>query len=77
MAPLEFDRLRYCQAVAALLRLSMLGMMRARGPEAAGFRPEAINEVTPMVVRLLSRYAARKSGVPVSIEPTPRSRVSY
>ena len=36
MAPLEFERLRYCQAVAALLRLSMLGMMRARGPEAAG-----------------------------------------
>ncbi len=77
MAPLEFDRLRYCQAVASLLRLSMLGMMRARGAEAAGFRPEAINEVTPMVVRLLSRYASRKSGVPVSIEPAPRSQVSY
>ncbi|MGA7872930.1 MAG: phosphotransferase, partial [Candidatus Binatus sp.] len=31
MTPMDFQRFRYCQAVAALLRLSMLGMMRARG----------------------------------------------
>jgi aminoglycoside phosphotransferase (APT) family kinase protein len=68
MEPVEFERLRYCQAVAALLRLSMLGMMRARGAETVGFRREAIGEVTPAVVRLLSRYLARKSGAPVRPE---------
>ena len=50
-----------------MLRLSMFGMMRARGPESVGFRPEAIENVTPAVVRLLSRYAARKAGVPLGI----------
>ena len=68
MAPLEFERFRYCQAVAALLRLSMLGMMRVRGPEVMGFRREAIDEVTPAVVRLLSRYATRKSGAAVRLD---------
>lgn len=69
MAPLDFERLRYYQAVAALLRLSMFGMMRTRGPESVGFRPEAIVEITPAVTSVLSRYAARKSGVAVSLEP--------
>jgi aminoglycoside phosphotransferase (APT) family kinase protein len=68
MAPLDFERFRYCQAVASLLRLSMLGMMRTRGAEVVGFRPEAIGEVTPAVVRLLSRYAARKSGAAVGLD---------
>jgi len=68
MAPLDFERFRYCQAVASLLRLSMLGMMRARGAEVVGFRAEAIGEVTPAVVKLLSRYAARKSGAAVRLE---------
>jgi aminoglycoside phosphotransferase (APT) family kinase protein len=68
LAPLEWGRLRYCQAVAALLRLSTFGIMRTRGPAAAGFRPEAIGNVTPAVVRLLSRYAARKIGIAVSID---------
>jgi aminoglycoside phosphotransferase (APT) family kinase protein len=68
MAPMNFERFRYCQAVAALLRLSMLGMMRARGPEIVGFRPEAISEVTPAVVRLLSRYATRKSGASAALD---------
>ena len=67
MAPIDFERFRYCQAVAALLRLSMLGMMRAHGPEVVGFRREAISEVTPAVVRLLSRYATRKSGAAAAI----------
>ena len=66
-APMELERFRYAQGVAALLRLSMFGMMRVRGPESVGFRPEAIEHVTPSVVRLLSRYAGRKAGVPVSI----------
>jgi len=66
-APMELERFRFAQGVAALLRLSMFGMMRARGPESVGFRPEAIENVTPSVVRLLSRYASRKVGVPVSI----------
>jgi aminoglycoside phosphotransferase (APT) family kinase protein len=66
-APMELERFRYAQGVAALLRLSMFGMMRVRGPESVGFRPEAIENVTPSVVRLLSRYAGRKAGVPVSI----------
>ena len=73
MAPIEFERFRYCQAVAALLRLSMLGMMRAHGPEVVGFRREAIHEVTPAVVRLLSRYATRKSGTAVGLDaPAPQ-----
>ncbi|MGH7949686.1 MAG: phosphotransferase family protein [Candidatus Binataceae bacterium] len=66
--PLDFERFRYFQGVAALLRLSMLGMMRARGAEIVGFRPEAIGEVTPGVLRLLSRYAARKSGAAIPLE---------
>ena len=73
MAPIDFERFRYCQAVAALLRLSMLGMMRAHGPEVVGFRREAIHEVTPAVVRLLSRYATRKSGTAVGLDaPAPQ-----
>jgi hypothetical protein len=68
MAPMSFERFRYCQAVAALLRLSMLGMMRARGPEIVGFRAESIREVTPAVVRLLTRYATRKSGTAVRLD---------
>jgi aminoglycoside phosphotransferase (APT) family kinase protein len=71
MARLDFDRFRYCQAVAALLRLSMLGMMKARGPETVGFRSEAIGEVTPGVVRLLTRYAERKSGASVRLDLAP------
>jgi hypothetical protein len=65
--PMELQRFRYCQGVAAMMRLSMFGMMRQRGPEAVGFRPEAIANVTPPVVRLLSRYASRKTGAPVAI----------
>ncbi len=68
MAPLDFERFRYCQAVGSLLRLSMLGMMRTRGAEVVGFRPEALGEVTPAVVKLLSRYAARKSGAAVRLD---------
>ena len=68
LARMEWDRFRYCQAVAALHRLSTFGMMLARGPESVGYRPEAIQNVTPAVVRLLSRYASRKSRVPVSID---------
>lgn len=68
MNRLDFERFRYCQAVAAMLRLSMMGMMRARGPEAEGYRPEAMSEVTPAVVRLLSRYAERKSGERVRLD---------
>jgi aminoglycoside phosphotransferase (APT) family kinase protein len=73
MAPVELERFRYCQGVAALTRLSMLGMMRARGPESVGFRPEAIAEVTPSVVRLMSCYLTRKSGVPIGqdLPPSP------
>jgi aminoglycoside phosphotransferase (APT) family kinase protein len=67
LAPMELDRFRYCQAVAALYRLSTLGMMRTRGPESVGYRPAAIANVTPDVLRLLSRYATRKSGTPVTI----------
>ncbi len=43
----------------------MLGMMRVRGPESVGFRPEAIEYVTPSVLRLLSRYLSKKTGLPV------------
>ncbi len=66
--PMDFARFRYCQAVAALLRLSMLGMMRVRGAESVGFRAEALQEVTPTVIRILARYTAQKSGVQVPFE---------
>lgn len=71
MAPLDFERFRYYQGVAALLRLSMLGMIRTRGPETVGFRSEAASEVTPAVVRLLSRYLERKSGASVRLDLIP------
>jgi aminoglycoside phosphotransferase (APT) family kinase protein len=67
MMPMELARFRYAQGVAALVRLSMFGMMRTRGAGAAGFRDEAMSNLTPSVVRLLSRYASRKIGVQVSI----------
>ncbi len=66
-APMELRRLRYYQGLAGALRLSMLGMMRVRGPQSVGFRPDAINEVTPSVLRLLSHYVARKTGATVTI----------
>jgi aminoglycoside phosphotransferase (APT) family kinase protein len=69
LAPMDLDRFRYCQAVAALFRLSTFGMMRARGPESVGYRPEAIANITPDVVRLLSRYTSRKSQVSTSLPP--------
>lgn len=67
LAPLDLARFRYCRAVAAVMRLSTFGMMRVRGPESVGYRPEAIAEITPAVVRLLTHYAARRNGVAVSI----------
>ncbi len=67
IAPMELRRLRYYQGLAGALRLSMLGMMRVRGPQSVGFRPGAISEVTPSVIRLLSGYVARKTGAPVTI----------
>lgn len=68
MNRLDFERFRYCQAVAAMLRLSMMGMMQVRGAESQGYRPEAMSEVTPGVIRLLSRFAERKSGERVRLE---------
>jgi aminoglycoside phosphotransferase (APT) family kinase protein len=68
MAPLDFQRFRYFQAVAALHRLSMFGIMRRRGAELEGFRPEAAADVTPAALRLLSRYAARKTGTAIALD---------
>jgi aminoglycoside phosphotransferase (APT) family kinase protein len=67
MMPMDLARFRYAQGVAALVRLSMFGMMRQRGAREAGFRDEAMGHVTPSVVRLLSRYATRKIGLPALI----------
>jgi aminoglycoside phosphotransferase (APT) family kinase protein len=67
LAPVEWKRFRYCQAVASLYRLSTFGMMRTRGPEAVGYQPQAIEHITPSVVRLVSRYLSRKSGIPASV----------
>jgi aminoglycoside phosphotransferase (APT) family kinase protein len=66
-APMELRRLRYYQGLAGTLRLSMLGMMRVRGPQSVGFRPGAISEVTPLVLRLLSGYVTRKTGAAVTV----------
>ncbi|SRR5579875_970069 len=68
MARLDFERFRYCQAVAALHRLSMFAIMRRRGAEQEGFRPEAAADVTPSAMRLLSRYASRKTGVAIPLD---------
>jgi aminoglycoside phosphotransferase (APT) family kinase protein len=67
IAPMDLRRLRYYQGLAGALRLSMLGMMRMRGPQSVGFREGAAAEVTPSVLRLLSAYVSRKTGVPVSV----------
>ncbi len=72
LAPMDLKRFRYCQAVAGLFRLSTFGMMRARGPEAVGYRPEALAHVTADVVRLLTRHTARKTGVAIA-PPAPRA----
>jgi len=66
-APMDLRRLRYYQGLAGALRLSTLGMMRVRGPQSVGFRPGAITEVTPSVLRLVSGYVARKTGTAVTI----------
>ncbi len=66
-APMDLRRLQYYQGLAGTLRLSILGMMRERGPHSVGFRPGAISEVTPSMLRLLSGYVARKTGVAVTI----------
>jgi aminoglycoside phosphotransferase (APT) family kinase protein len=66
-APMELRRLHYYQGLAGALRLSTLGMMRVRGPQSVGFRAGAIREVTPSVLRLLSRYVARKTGTTVTL----------
>ena len=60
--PLDRERFRYHQAVAALHRLAMFSLMRARGPESVGFRPRATVEVTPAVLRSLSRRIAQYTG---------------
>jgi hypothetical protein len=68
MAPMDLRRFRYCQTVAELLRLSLYGMMRARGPEAVGFRVEARTEITPPAARALTRYATREAGTQVRLD---------
>jgi hypothetical protein len=65
--PLDLERFRYCQAVAALHRLATFSLIRSRGPESAGFRPRAITEVTPAVLRALARRVTRLTGVSVPL----------
>lgn len=65
MMPLDFARLRYYQGLAAIVRLSTLGMIATRGAESVGYRSEARNEVTRPVLQLLARYGTRKCGVPI------------
>lgn len=72
LAPMDLKRFRYCQAVAGLFRLSTFGMMLAQGPEAVGYRSEALRHVTADAVRLLTRYTARKTGVAIAL-PSPRA----
>jgi aminoglycoside phosphotransferase (APT) family kinase protein len=67
MAPMDLARFRYCQAVAAVMRLSTLGMMKTRGAESVGYRQASIAQVTPSVLRLLTRYATRKTGVATTV----------
>jgi aminoglycoside phosphotransferase (APT) family kinase protein len=66
MMPLDFARLRYCQAVASIHRLSILGMMIGPGAETVGYRTEAASDVTQPVLQLLARYASRKCGIPIT-----------
>jgi hypothetical protein len=65
MMPVDFARLRYYQGLAAMLRLSTLGMISSRGAESVGYRAEAAREVTGPVLELLARYATGKCGVPI------------
>ncbi len=69
MMPLDFARLRYCQGLTSIFRLSTLGMMLSRGAESVGYRAEAVSEVTPAVLELLARYATRKCRVPMVPPP--------
>jgi aminoglycoside phosphotransferase (APT) family kinase protein len=63
--PVDFARLRFCQGLAALMRLSTVGMMITRGAESVGYRAEAAGDVTQAVLDLLARYATRKCGMPI------------
>ena len=65
MMPLDFARLRYDQGLAAIFRLSTLGMMLNRGAESVGYRAEAVSEVTRTVLDVLARYATRKCRIPI------------
>jgi len=65
--PLDSERLRYYQAVAALNRLTVFSLMRARGPESVGYRSRAIAEASPAVLRHLARRLARLTGVSVHL----------
>src|SRR4029077_6888653 len=65
--PLDFGRLHYYEAVAALYRLAVFSVMRARGPESVGYRPRAIAEVSPAVLRHLARRLAHLTGVSVPL----------
>jgi aminoglycoside phosphotransferase (APT) family kinase protein len=73
MAPMDLGRLRYYQGLAALLRLSTMGMMRRRGADSVGYRGEALAEINSAVVRLLCRFASRRCQValtPACISPS-------
>ena len=65
MMPLDFARLRYCQGLAAIFRLSTLGMMLNRGAESVGYRAQAVSEVSAPVLQVLARYATRKCRIPI------------
>jgi aminoglycoside phosphotransferase (APT) family kinase protein len=67
LLPLDFERLRYYQAVAALYRLAVFSLMQARGPESVGYRPRAMTEASPAVLRHLARRLARLTGVSVPL----------
>jgi aminoglycoside phosphotransferase (APT) family kinase protein len=63
--PVDFARLRFCQGLAAIMRLSTAGMMISRGAESVGYRAEAAADVTQAVLDLLARYATRKCRMPI------------
>lgn len=71
LAGLELERLRFYQGLAAMLRLSMLATMRLGGSEGLGFRAQAVDEVSPSLLRVLARYARKKTGAPLTLPAMP------
>ena len=74
--PVDPERLRYYQALAALQRLTWYGRWLAAGPRVMGFKPGAEDRVRPGHVAEVERYFERHSGVSIRLDVPLRAAAS-